>query len=313
MSLSNLKVLFMGTPAFAVPTLKALAESSCTVIGVVTQPDRPTGRGRKMAAPPVKDYALSEGIQVFQPLKVRVPEVIEEFRALAPDVIVVVAFGQILPKVLLQIPPMGCINVHASLLPAYRGAAPINWAVINGESKTGVTTMFMDEGLDTGDMLLKSEVPIGEEDTSETLYEELSHLGAKLLIETLEGLKTGTIDKAKQDGNLSSYAPLLKKGDGLIDWSLPATDLANRVRGLLPWPVAKSSLKGQGLKVYSAGVGVAVGRPGEVMAAGDDGIEVAAGEGSLIFREIQLEGKKRMLAGDFLKGARLEVGELLGS
>lgn len=312
MSLKKLKVVFMGTPAFAVPTLKALIESGCEIKAVVTQPDRPAGRGRKITVSPVKALALSEGLALFQPERVKAKAFISELEMLSPDVIVVVAFGRILPKVILDIPPLGCINVHASLLPAYRGAAPVNWAVIQGESVTGVTTMVMDEGLDTGDILLKEEVEIGPFDDAATLYERLSVIGAKLLVRTLEGLMENILIPQKQDDASVSYAPMLKKEDGLIDWSESANNIVNRIRGLLPWPVAQTTLRGRKLKIFAAKRSMGSGTPGTVLNANEDGVDIAAGEGSLSLVELQIEGKKRMKAGEFLRGFRVEVGERFG-
>ncbi|MBU5614315.1 methionyl-tRNA formyltransferase [Geomonas azotofigens] len=310
--MTGLRIIFMGTPEFACPTLRTLIERGENVVAVVTQPDRPKGRGQQTLPPPVKVVAQEHGIPVLQPVKVRLPESIEEIRALEPDLIVVVAFGQILPKALLDIPKHGCINVHASLLPRYRGAAPLNWCIINGEDETGVTTMMMDVGLDTGDMLLKSATPIDPDEDTQSLHDRMSQLGAKLLAETLDRLVAGELTPEKQDDSLTCYAPMMKKEDGLIDWTRSARDIKNQVRGMTPWPGAFSFLDDKLLKVYKVQTAAGTGNPGEVVAAGRDGIEVACGEGSLLIRELQLEGKKRMAAGDFLAGYKVPAGSLLG-
>ena len=313
MSLNDLKVVFMGTPKFAVPTLKALIGSGCSIEAVVTRTDRPSGRGRKLTFSPVKEVALGKGLHLLQPCSAKDELFIAEIRSLAPDVIVIVAFGMLLPKTLIDIPPMGCVNVHASLLPAYRGAAPINWAVINGEKKTGVTTMLIDVGLDTGEMLLKAEVAIAPEDDALSLYNDLSELGARLLIETLCGLKSGSVRPVSQDDTQASYAPLLKKEDGLIDWTAGSEKIVNRVRGLLPWPTAATTLRGKKLKLFKALRRPGQGEPGRIMTVDSEFIEVAAGEGSVALYELQLEGKKRMKTGDFLKGYPVRTGEKLGT
>ncbi|UPU35414.1 methionyl-tRNA formyltransferase [Geomonas paludis] len=310
--MTGLRIIFMGTPEFACPTLRTLIERGENVVAVVTQPDRPKGRGQQTLPPPVKVLAEQHGITVLQPVKVRLPESIEQIRALEPDLIVVVAFGQILPKALLDIPKHGCINVHASLLPRYRGAAPLNWCIINGETETGVTTMMMDVGLDTGDMLLKSATPIDPDEDTQSLHDRMSQLGAELLAQTLDRLVAGELTPEKQDDALTCYAPMMKKEDGLIDWTRSAQDINNQVRGMTPWPGAFSFLDDKLLKVYKVQTASGAGNPGEVVAAGRDGIEVACGEGSLLIRELQLEGKKRMSAGDFLAGYKVPAGALLG-
>lgn len=313
MSLDNLKVLFMGTPSFSLPTLKELINAKCNILGVVTQPDRPKGRGQKVVSSPIKELALQEGLTLFQPQKIREDLFIDNIKALSPDVIVVVAFGQILPKTLLKIPLMGCINVHASVLPAYRGAAPINRAVVNGDKSTGVTTMFMDEGLDTGDILMIKESKISVGDNSETLYHHLSEIGGKLLISTLEGLKSGSVKPVKQDETKVSYAPILKKDDGIILWSKGADDITNLVRGMMPWPTAHTTFRGKGLKIFKTTKGLSTGRPGEIIAVCKDSFEVTAGNGSVIISDLQIEGKRRMSAGDFLRGYKVVKGEMVGS
>lgn len=296
------RIIFMGTPAFACPTLQTLLERGENVVAVFTQPDRPKGRGQKLQAPPVKELALQHGLTVHQPLKVRAPEVIEQIGALQPDLIVVVAFGQILPKALLEIPSHGCVNVHASLLPRYRGAAPLNWCIVNGESETGATTMLMDVGLDTGPMLLKRATPIAPDEDITTLHDRMALLGARLLGETLDGMQAGSITPQPQDDAQTCYAPLLKKEDGLIDWTKPAQEIHNLVRGLATWPGAYTFLQGQPLKIHSTRLGTTSGTAGTVLAASAEGIEVACGQGSLLIRELQPAGSRRMDAASFLAG-----------
>jgi len=307
-----LRVIFMGTPQFACPTLQRLIDRGDEIPAVVTQPDRPKGRGQKSVPPPVKELAERHGLPVLQPIKVRAPEFIESVREMNPDVVVVVAFGQILPKALLEIPRYGCINVHASLLPRYRGAAPLNWCVINGEIETGVTTMLMDVGLDTGDMLLKKATPIDPDEDTSSLHDRLSLIGADLLYETLDLLVQGKLVPEKQDEALSCYAPMLKKEDGLIDWTRDARTIRNLVRGMSPWPGAFTYLDGKLVKVYRTRIGEGEGAPGTVIAAGRDGIEVACGGGSLLLDELQLEGKKRLPVRDFLAGCRIAPGTAFG-
>jgi methionyl-tRNA formyltransferase len=310
--MTGLRIIFMGTPEFACPTLQILIDRGEQVVAVVTQPDRPKGRGQQTLPPPVKVLAEKHGIPVMQPVKVRHPESIEEIRALNPDLIVVVAFGQILPKALLEIPKHGCINVHASLLPRYRGAAPLNWCIINGEAETGVTTMMMDVGLDTGDMLLKKTTPIDPDEDTSSLHDRLSGIGAELLGETLDELAAGRLSPEKQDDALTCYAAMLKKEDGLIDWGKDAASIKNLVRGMTPWPGAYSYLDDKLLKVYRVQTGTGSGAPGEVVKAGRGGIEVACGSGSIVISELQLEGKKRLPACDFVAGCKLQPGLVLG-
>jgi methionyl-tRNA formyltransferase len=306
------RIIFMGTPQFACPTLSTLIERGEQVVAVVTQPDRPKGRGQQTLPPPVKVLAEEHGIPVLQPVKVRHPDAIEQIRALEPDLIVVVAFGQILPKALLEIPRLGCVNVHASLLPRYRGAAPLNWCIINGETETGVTTMMMDVGLDTGDMLLKGVTPIDPDEDTSSLHDRLSLLGAELLAQTIDRMAAGGLVPQKQDDALTCYAPMLKKEDGLIDWGKDAASIKNLVRGMTPWPGAYSQVDEKLLKVYRVQTGSGAGAPGEILSAGRNGIEVACGEGSIIIHELQLEGKKRLPAAEFLTGCKLEPGAFLG-
>jgi len=307
------RVIFMGTPEFACPTLQVLIDRGEQVVAVVTQPDRPKGRGQKLMPPPVKELALRHNIPVLQPLKVREPAVIEQLREMRPDVIVVVAFGQILPKALLEIPPRGCINVHASLLPRYRGAAPLNWCIVNGEQETGVTTMLMDVGLDTGPMLLKRATPIDENEDIVSLHDRMSVMGAELLSETLDGLLAGSIVPQEQDGSQSCYAAMLKKEDGLMDWGRDARSLHNQVRGLMVWPGAYTYLDGLTLKVYRSRVADGSGPAGTVLRADKHGLEVACRSGSLIIEELQLAGKKRLDAASFLSGYSVKAGTVLGA
>jgi methionyl-tRNA formyltransferase len=306
----KLRTVFMGTSSFALPLMKALADVE-EVIAVVTQPDRPRGRGRKVMPSPVKELALLRGLRVEQPERVKDPDFIGRLRGWGPEVIVVAAFGQILPPVVLQVPPLGCINVHPSLLPKYRGAAPINWAIINGETRTGVTTYFMDAGMDTGAILLTREVEIGEVETAEELGERLASGGTELLVETLKGLKEGTLQPIPQDEKGASYAPVLKKEDGLIRWGEKASRIMNQVRGMVPWPVAFTWWRKKLVKIYRGEIGTGVGAAGEIIAL-TRGIEVACGTGSLIVAELQLEGGRRMGGDEFARGHRLIVGERLG-
>jgi methionyl-tRNA formyltransferase len=308
---ASIRTVFMGTPEFAIPTLEGLFDFGLDVVGVYTQPDRPAGRGNRLTPPPVKVLAECRGVPVFQPPKLRLPEVVEGLRALAPDLIVVVAYGQILPQSVLDIPRYGCINVHASLLPRYRGAAPINKAILDGESETGVTTMVMEAGLDTGPMLVRRSTPIGPEETAGQLHDRLARLGRETMEETLRRLCAGTLAPETQDDSLSSYAPLLSKEDGLIDWSRSARALHNQVRGLDPWPGAYTFLDGELLKLARTLPEAGAGEPGTVLAAGADGVRIACGEGVLLVRELQLPGKKRLPAADFLRGRPLPVGARL--
>lgn len=308
----DLRTVFMGTPDFALQTLQGLIDAGCNLVGVYTQPDRPKGRGKQLAAPPVKELARQHGIPVFQPQKLRQPEVVAELEALAPDLIVVVAYGQILPKSVLDIPAHGCINVHASLLPSYRGAAPINKAIIDGATETGITTMYMDVGLDTGDMLVKKALPIGAGETAGELHDRLAVLGREAMEETLRQLCAGTLQREIQDDAMSSYAPMMKKEDGRIDWSRSASEVHNHVRGLDPWPGAYTSLDGEILKLaLTTPHANGDAPPGTVIAADRDGVHIACGSGALLVRELQLAGRKRLAAADFLRGCPLEPGTRL--
>jgi methionyl-tRNA formyltransferase len=310
-----MRIVFMGTPEFAVPSLEALLASEDQVVGVVTQPDRPKGRGHQLVAPPVKLVAERVGIPILQPLKIRTPEFLQALSAWQPDLIAVTAFGRILHTPILRFPPMGCVNVHGSLLPKYRGAAPVQWAVINGESKTGITTMLMDEGMDTGPMLLQEKLEILSDDTAGTLAPRLAELGGRLLIDTIAQLKAGTLMSKKQDDEQATMAPLLKKEDGLIDWTMHAASLANRVRGLSPWPGAYTFFGEERWNIWKAvsNVGVTTDTPGTIVAVNKQAIVVATGDGLLDIREIQTANSKRMPVAQFLAGHRVTAGMQLGS
>jgi methionyl-tRNA formyltransferase len=302
----------MGTPEFALATFQGLIDFGLNLVGVYTQPDRPKGRGKKLAAPPVKELAQKYQIPVFQPKKLREPGVVEQLKELQPDLVVVVAYGQILPKSVLEIPPHGCINVHASLLPKYRGAAPINKAIVDGETETGVTTMYMDVGLDTGDMLIKRSCAIGENETAGQLHDRMALLGREAMEETLRQLCAGTLAAEKQDDELTCYAPMMKKEDGLIDWNQPATTVHNLIRGLDPWPGAYTHLDGEVLKVSATRVAAEIsGKPGEIVAADKTGVRVACAAGGVVIDGLQLPGKKRLAAVHFLSGKPLYVGTIL--
>ena len=308
-----MKVVFMGTPEFAVPTLQALIDHH-QVAAVVTQPDRQRGRGKKVQFSPVKEKAAEYKIPVLQPEKARDEEFIQELETIAPDVIVVVAYGQILPERILNLPKYGCINVHGSLLPKYRGAAPIQWAVLNGEEKTGITTMYMEKGLDTGDMIDKAEVVLDPKETAGSLHDKLMNLGAGLLLETLDKLEKGTIVRTKQDDSQSCYAKMLSKEMGRMDFSRSAKELEQWIRGMNPWPSAYTTMNGKTLKIWDADVVSYEGseEPGTVVKVTKDTIIVAAGEGALALKEIQLAGKKRMPVQAFLLGSSVETGIRLG-
>ncbi|MEI7816264.1 MAG: methionyl-tRNA formyltransferase [Desulfuromonadales bacterium] len=311
--MTALRTIFMGTPDFACPTLQKLIEHGQNIIAVVTQPDRPKGRGQKLMPPPVKELAEKNSIPVYQPFKVRDPDFVEIIRKLNPEVIVVVAFGQILPKALLDIPRYGCINVHASLLPRYRGAAPLNWCLINGETETGVTTMLMDVGLDTGDMLLVQKTQLDDNEDIVSLHDRMASMGAALLMETLERVAAGDIVPQAQNNADSCYAPMLKKEDGLINWHEDARAIHNRVRGLAVWPGACTVIGDQVLKIFRSRVGEGIGEPGTVLQAAKGCFEVACQTGSLFLHELQLAGKKRLDSSSFLSGCSVSEGTLLGS
>lgn len=314
--MGKLKVLFMGTPDFAVPTLEALCNSEYEVIEVVTQPDKPKGRGKSVQMTPVKECALKHDIPVYQPVKLRNEESVAHLAELDIDFMVVVAFGQILPKSVLDMPRYGCINVHSSLLPAYRGAAPMQWTIINGETKTGVTTMFMDEGIDTGDILLQEETPIYDDETGGSLHDRLADMGANLLIKTLKGIEDNTITRIKQDDSKSNYVGMLNKSHGKMDFTKSAIELERLVRGLNPWPSAYTTLNGKMFKIWEAKAieddsqyeGI---KEGTIVKINKYSLIVKTGDGLLELFQVQLEGKKRMIVEDFLRGYNVEEGTVL--
>jgi len=309
------RILFMGTPEFAVPSLELLVEQDWPLIGVVTQPDRPKGRGQHLVASPVKDAAERHGLTVYQPEKVRAPEFLEIFHGLAPDIVVLVAFGQILPKDIIDSPPLGCINVHPSLLPRYRGAAPMNWALIRGETKTGVSIMRMDEGVDSGDILIQEEIDLQQEETYDRLHDRLAVLGAQCLLRALEGLAAGTVQRTPQDHSQATLAPRLKKEDGQIRWEAPARQIAHFVAGLSSVPGAYTFLDGKVLKIYSAEAEetpMCCDPPGTIVGTEPKGLKIAAGGGYVYLKDVQLQSKKRMPITDFLRGFRFVPGSRLG-
>ena len=303
-----MRVVFMGTPAFAVPTLEALHEAGHEILSVITQPDRPAGRGKKLKPSPVKEKALELGLPVFQPERVKRDEGFDHISTHAPDVVVVVGYGQIIPQRIIDLPKFGCVNVHSSLLPKYRGAAPMNWAIVNGESVTGVCTMQLVFKLDAGDVLLSSETPIGPNETTPELAERLAPMGADLAVATLEGLAAGTITPQPQDEEEVTYAPIIKREDGLVDWTRSAVEIHNRVRGFDPWPGAYTFWRGGRFQVRRARPAEGVGQPGQIAIEGDR-LFIGCGEGRLEALEVQPEGKKRMSDGDFVRGYRPENGE----
>ena len=305
-----MRIVFMGTPDFSVGTLEALIEAGHEVVLAVTQPDKPKGWGKEVQFSPVKETALAHGIPVFQPRRVRDPECVEELGKYRADVMVVIAFGQILPKEILEMTPYGCINVHASLLPKYRGAAPIQWAVIDGEPVSGVTTMQMDEGLDTGDMLLKTEVALDEKETGGSLHDKLASAGAKLCVRTLKELEAGRLVPEKQGESPTAYARMLDKKLGAIDWTRSACSIERLVRGLNPWPSAYTDWNGKTMKIWEADVTEAESgqTPGTVVAVQKNSFSVQTGKGQLVVKALQIPGKKRMDTGAFLRGYTLEEG-----
>lgn len=310
-------VVFMGTPDFAVGTLQALIDCErYQVQAVFTQPDKPKGRGKAVQMTPVKEVAVEAGIPVYQPLKIREPEYFEVLKELNPDAIIVVAFGQIIPKAILDLPEYGCINVHASLLPMYRGAAPIQWAVINGDKESGVTTMRMDEGLDTGDMILKETVVLAEDETGGSLFDKLSATGAALLIKTLDAINDGTAVYEKQpEESPTAYAAMLNKKDGAVDWTKPAAEIECLICGLNPWPSAYTKYRGKTLKLWAAQVeenGVSQVQPGMAAEVTKTSLKIQTGKGLLSVTEVQPEGKKRMAIDAFLRGYPVENGEKFG-
>ena len=310
MSVPPWRIVFFGTPSFALPSLRGLLDGPDEMVGVVTQPDREKGRGRKIVISPIKELALRHGLTPLQPEKVKEEAFQEAVQGLHPDLFVVVAYGQILPKPLLNIPKYGAVNVHASLLPRYRGAAPIAWAILKGEKVTGVTTMVMDEGMDTGNILLQAEVPIGREETCENLHDRLAPLGAQLLSITIERMKAGDLRAVPQDHSRATYAPPLKKEDGHIHWEKGAGEIDRQVRAFNPWPGAFTKWGDRLVKIYRGEIRerTAEGKAGAVVWVGSDFVEVAAGEGSYLIKEVQLEGRKKMTLREFLSGHSISVG-----
>ena len=303
----SLKIVFFGTPEFAVPALKALLDSEHEIIAVVTQPDRQSGRGRHITPCPVKTEAQKAGLRILQPLKIREADFIKELKALSPALIVVVAYGQILPAAILDLPQYGCVNIHASLLPRYRGAAPINWAIINGEKKTGITTMLMDEGMDTGPALLRAETDITPDDTAGSLSERLAAAGAGLLLPTIRGLVAGSLKPMPQQGE-ATYAPILKKSDGFIEWSRPAREISDFIRGMNPWPCAYGFIGEERFNILRAAAVDGKGEAGVIDRATKDELHVCAGSGKVSVLEIQASGKPVMQVKAFLQGRRLSGG-----
>ena len=304
-----MRIVFMGTPDFAVPCLQTLLDSPHSVVGVFTQPDKPQGRKMVLTPPPVKVLAAKNGVPVFQPEKMKDPATLEQLKILAPDLIVVVAYGRILPRAVLELPRYGCINVHASLLPKYRGAAPIQWAILDGETETGVTIMQMDAGLDTGDMLLVKKTPIDPEEDLPSLWNRLAELGADALSAAIPTLADGTAARTPQDGSQATFAPMLSRELSPIDWTRPMAVIRNQVRGLIPWPCAAAELAGQRFKIYKTASGAATEKaPGTLLNAGKKGVEVACGDGqSLWITELQAEGGKRMSAAAYLLGHPMNI------
>lgn len=309
-----MKVIFMGTPDFSVGTLEALVEAGHEVVLAVTQPDKPKGRGKELQFTPVKKCALKHNIPVFQPRRVREAECMEELRKYNADIMVVVAFGQILPKEILEMTPYGCVNVHASLLPKYRGSAPIQWSIIDGEEVTGVTTMQMDEGIDTGDILLKKEVAIDKKETGGSLFDKLAAEGAKLCVETLEALQNKTVNPIPQGETTTPYAKMIRKELGNIDWTKRGIEIERLIRGLTPWPSAYTNWNGKVMKIWDAEVvdGVSEEAPGTIVKVEKDAFYVQTGENLLKVCELQIPGKKRMDAGAFMRGYQVKEGVVLG-
>ena len=308
-----MRIVFMGTPEVAALSLERLLEGPDPVVGVVTQPDRPAGRGEKIIPSPVRRVAESRHIPVLAPEKIRDPSFLSALNGWAPQLVVVVAYGRILPRQILELPPRGCLNLHYSLLPKYRGAAPVAWAIINGAEKSGVTTMQLVEKMDAGPILLQREVSLSADETAASLESKLAPVGAELLLETIARLKAGAVTPRAQNEAEATYAPMLKKGDGLIDWRQPAVAIERRVRGLNPWPSAYAYLAGNLLKVHRARAMTTEEKaaPGEVVRAEKGALWVATGQGTLSLEEVQLENRKRMAAAEFLKGTRVEKGARL--
>lgn len=311
-----MKILFMGTPDFAARALEALIDAGHEIIAVVTQPDKAKGRSRELVPPPAKACALGHGIPVLQPRRIKAPGAVEELKGYPADIYIVAAFGQILSQEILDIPPLGCLCIHASLLPRYRGASPIQHCLMDGEEKTGITIMQMDAGVDTGDMLYQKEIAIQAEDNYETLHDKLAALGGEAITEALPLLEQGKLAPRRQQQELSCYAPLIGKEMGKIDFSLDAAAIDRRIRAMTPWPSAFTVYRGKQLKIWRAYPAPAESAdthvPGEILRLSKDSVTVATGEGSLVIRELQLEGKKRMKAHDFLLGVKMQPGEILG-
>lgn len=309
-----MRILFSGTPEFAVPSLEALCDSPHEVIALLSKPDRPRGRSRKPVWPETKKIAAERGIPVFQPQDLKTPEFEETLKTLSPDLIAVVAYGKMLPKTMLDAPPFGCVNLHASLLPSYRGAAPINWAIAKGEKKTGVTIMHIDEEMDTGDILAQTEVPIGDEETAEELSKRLSLEGARLLLQTIDRIAKNEISPVKQDPAAATYAPLISRKDGRVDWNRDAEEIKNLVRAMTPWPCAHTTLGGKNLKILRALSVPGQGRPGEIVSLGGESLDVATGNGILQILSLQIEGGRKMDAPEFKRGKKdLREGQFMGT
>ena len=308
-----MKIVFMGTPEIAVPCLEKLIEENHEIVGVVTRTDKPKGRGKKLAMPPVKEIAVKNDINVYQPKRARDEDFINEIRVLSPDLIIVVAYGQILPKEILEIPKYGCVNVHASLLPKYRGSAPINWVIINGEEKTGVSTMYMDEGLDTGDIISQKEINLNDEITAGELHDKIMYMGADLLKDTVNMIESGNAPRTKQVDSESSYAPIMDKSLGKIDFSKSAKEIHNLVRGVNPWPSAHTYYDGETMKVWKTKITVedSTKEPGTIVEVNKDGIKVCTKDKVILLEEIQMPNKKRVLVGEYIKGNTIKTGVVL--
>ena len=303
-----MKIVFMGTPDFAVPSLQHLIQEGHDICGVFTQPDKPRNRGMKVVFSPVKEYAISQSLAVYQPLTLRDGEALRILQGLAPELIVVAAYGKILPNEILTLPKYGCINVHSSILPKYRGAAPINWAIINGELTTGVTIMYMDQGLDCGDIIQTVETPIGPQEDAGMLTERLAYLGAEALGQAVSSILSGTVTRKKQDDAASTYAPMLDRTLSPIDWTQSAKNIHNKIRGLIPWPCATTVINGKNVKIYQAEIGEATTQIPGTMRSSKQGIEVSCGDHiTLVITQLQPEGGKRMMAVDYLRGHPLQI------
>ncbi|MCX7748110.1 MAG: methionyl-tRNA formyltransferase [Clostridia bacterium] len=310
-----LRIVFMGTPEFAVPSLDMLVKEGYTVAAVITQPDKPKGRGNKVSLPPVKEYALGTGIPVLQPSKIKTQEFVSELKDLKPDLLITAAYGKILSKEILDTPPLGCINVHGSLLPKYRGAAPIHWAIINGENVTGITTMFTDIGLDTGDMLLKKEIEIPDDMTVQELHDKMAVLGAEVLKETIQSLQKGTLKRVKQQDKDATYAPIIKKEIGHIDWTRSSKQIYDLVRGTNPWPGAYSYYQGDRMRIWKTALCQEENKcfkPGTISEVTKEGILVAAGDRFIRILEVQFDSCRKMCVGDYICGHSINEGEILG-